>query len=117
MSRGIRLLDSPTDLLRIHEVLVILRTLLGTDYPLAVKDCQYVCDLFLIAGRLFQVPFTRIHLSLGAVVLEGYEPIMNVALEDTQNVILVVIRDAEWGHEASPHPSPWGHFASPYPSP
>ena len=104
MSRSIRHLYSSTELLRLHEVLVILRTMAGTDYPLAVKNCQYVCDLLLFAGRLFDVPFTRISLSLDMVVLEGYEPIMKVALEETCNVLHVIIKDVET--HASPHPSP-----------
>ena len=106
MTRSIRLL-APKEALRDDEIRVILRTMAAVTYELAVKDNQYVCDLFLFASHLFDVFFTRISLALdrndmetyavsgGYQILNGYEPITQLVepLKEAGHILEVLIKD------------------------
>ena len=107
---SIRFLD-PTEPLSNHEIRVILRTMGHVEHGLAVRDDQFVCDLFLFASHIFDVDFTRISLALdmkeeetkkkyegsgGFQVLTGYERIDTLVepLERAHHILEILIRDA-----------------------
>ena len=112
MTRSIRLL-APKEALRDDEIRVILRTMGHKEYPLAVKDNQHVCDLFLFASHLFDVNFTRISLALdrndetyavsgGYQILDGYEPITQLVepLKAAGHILEVLIKDKHDAHSS-----------------
>jgi hypothetical protein len=102
---------SPKDALHEHEIRVILRTMAGVRYELAVRDTQHICDLFLFASHIFDVDFTRISLALdmleeeetkekyavsgGYQILTGYERIDTLVepLEKVDHILEILIRD------------------------
>lgn len=103
----IRLL-APHEVLRDNEIRIILCTMGEVKYQLAVKDNQYVCDLFLFASHLFDVNFTRISLALdrneetyavsgGYQILDGYEPITQLVepLEKAGHILEILIKDGD----------------------
>ena len=108
MTRSIRLL-APHEVLRDNEIRIILCTMGEVKYELAVKDNQYVCDLFLFISHLFDVPFTRISLALdrndmetyavsgGYQILDGYEPITQLVepLKAAGHILEVLIKDGD----------------------
>jgi hypothetical protein len=108
MTRSIRLL-APHEALHDNEIRVILSTMGEVKYELAVKDNQYICDLFLFASHLFDVSFTRISLALdrndmetyavsgGYQILDGYEPIASLVepLKAAGHILEVLIKDGD----------------------
>jgi hypothetical protein len=106
MTRSIRIIEPQEDL-RDDEIRIILSTMGEVKYELAVKDNQYVCDLFLFASHLFDVSFTRISLALdrndmetyavsgGYQILDGYEPIAQLVepLKEAGHILEVLIKD------------------------
>ncbi len=110
---SIRFLD-PHEPLFPHEIRVILRTMTGVTHGLAVRDNQFICDIFLFASHIFDVDFTRISLALdmqdekekyeasgGYQVLTGYERIDTLVepLEKAGHIMEILLRD----------PSPLSH--------
>ena len=113
---------APTEPLFPHEIRVILRTMGHVEHGLAVRDNQFICDLFLFASHIFDVDFTRISLALdmkdvdeetkkkyegsgGFQVLTGYERIDTLVepLERAGHIMEILIKD---GDILSPYPSP-----------
>jgi hypothetical protein len=109
MTSSIRFLD-PTEPLFPHEIRVILRTMAFVEHGIAVRDNQFICDIFLFASHFFGVDFTRISLALdmrgideekyavsgGYQVLTGYEPITQIVepLEKAGHILEILIKDA-----------------------
>jgi hypothetical protein len=107
---SIRFLD-PTEPLSNHEIRVILRTMGHVEHGLAVRDNQFVCDLFLFASHIFDVDFTRISLALdmrgvdeekyavsgGYQILTGYERITQIVepLEKAGHILEILIKDGD----------------------
>ena len=108
MPSHIRFLD-PHEPLFPHEIRVILRTMGHVEHGLAVRDNQFICDIFLFASHFFGVDFTRISLALnmlgvdeekyeasgGYQILTGYEPITQLVepLEKAGHILEILIRD------------------------
>jgi len=110
MTSSIRFLD-PKGPLFPHEIRVILRTMAFVEHGIAVRDNQFICDIFLFASHFFGVDFTRISLALdmreeeetkekyavsgGYQVLTGYEPITQIVepLEKAGHILEILIRD------------------------
>jgi hypothetical protein len=114
---SIRFLD-PTEPLFPHEIRVILRTMGHVEHGIAVRDDQFICDIFLFASHFFGVDFTRISLALdmrsdeekyavsgGYQILTGYERITQIMepLEKAGHILEILIKD---GDILSPYPSP-----------
>ena len=96
-----------------HEIRVILRTMAGVTHGLAVRDNQFICDIFLFASHIFDVDFTRISIALdmleeeetkekyeasgGYQVLTGYERIDTLVepLEKAGHILEILIRDGD----------------------
>ena len=109
MTSSIRFLD-PTEPLFPHEIRVILRTMAFVDYGIAVREDQFICDIFLFASHFFGVDFTRISLALdmldadeetyeasgGYQILTGYEPITQLVepLKKAGHILEILIKDA-----------------------
>lgn len=110
---SIRFLD-PHEPLFPHEIRVILRTMAGVTHGLAVRDNQFICDIFLFASHIFDVDFTRISLALdmqevdeetkekyavsgGYQVLTGYEPITQIMepLKRAGYILEILIKDGD----------------------
>lgn len=108
MTSSIRFLD-PTEPLFPHEIRVILRTMAFVDHGIAVREDQFICDIFLFASHFFGVDFTRISLALdmrgvdeekyaasgGYQILTGYERITQIMepLEKAGHILEILIRD------------------------
>ena len=104
---------APTEPLFPHEIRVILRTMAFVEHGIAVRDDQFICDIFLFASHFFGVDFTRISLALdmreeeetkekyavsgGYQVLTGYEPITQIVepLEKAGHILEILIRDGD----------------------
>jgi hypothetical protein len=109
MTSSIRFLD-PKGPLSNHEIRVILRTMAFVEHGIAVRDDQFICDIFLFASHFFGVDFTRISLALdmrgvdeekyavsgGYQILTGYERITQIVepLEKAGHILEILIKDA-----------------------